>query len=92
MLELPDPGAAMELGVKVMVTPGGSPVAESAMAESKPPETVVVTMAVPRCPCRREPDVGETEMVKAPAVAAVTVNETVAVCVMLPPVPVTVIV
>ena len=47
MLDLPEPGAAMELGEKLMVTPVGSPVAERAMAESKPPETAVVTVAVP---------------------------------------------
>lgn len=79
MLEVPEPGAAMLAGVNLMVTPVGSPVAERATAESKPPETAVVTVAVPLWPCRREPDVGETEMVKAPAVGAVTVSATVAV-------------
>ena len=92
MLEVPEPGAAMLAGVKVMVTPVGSPVAERTTAESKPPETAVVTVAVPLCPCRREPDVGETEIVKAPAVGAVTVSATVAVCVIPPPVADTVIV
>jgi hypothetical protein len=90
--DLPEPGAAMELGEKLMVTPVGSPVAERAIAESKPPETAVVTVAVPLWPWRSEPDVGETEMVKAPAVGAVTVSATVAVCEMPPPVPVTVMV
>ena len=92
MLDVPEPGAAMLLGEKLMVTPVGSPVADRAMAESKPPETAVVTVAVPLCPCRSEPEVGETEMVKAPAVGAVTVSATVAVCVIPPPVPDTVIV
>ena len=50
MLEVPEPGAAMLLGEKLMVTPVGSPVAESVMAESKPPETAVVTVAVPLWP------------------------------------------
>ena len=70
MLDVPEPGAAMLLGEKLMVTPVGSPVADRAMAESKPPETAVVTVAVPLCPCRSEPEVGETEMVKAPAFSA----------------------
>jgi len=50
MLEVPEPGAAMLLGEKLMVTPVGSPVPESVMAESKPPETAVVTVAVPLWP------------------------------------------
>ena len=50
MLDLPEPGAAMELGVKVIVTPVGSPEADRAMPESKPPESAVVTVAVPLWP------------------------------------------
>ena len=50
MLEVPEPGAAILLGEKLMVTPVGSPVTESVMAESKPPETAVVTVAVPLWP------------------------------------------
>lgn len=36
------PGAGMELGLKVTVTPLGWPVADKEMEESKPPEMVVV--------------------------------------------------
>ena len=43
--DVPEPGAAMEAGLKLTVTPVGWPVADKAMAESKPPETVVVTTA-----------------------------------------------
>ena len=42
---LPEPGAASELGLKLEVTPEGTPVAEKLMAESNPPETDVVTTA-----------------------------------------------
>ena len=88
----PEPGAAMEVGLKLPVTPEGRPVADKATAALKPPETVVVTTTYPLWPRRSEPDVGETEMVKAPLPGAVTVSETVAVCVTPPPVPVTVMV
>jgi hypothetical protein len=89
---VPDPGTAIEEGVKLPVTPDGTPVADKAIAELKPPETVVVTMTYPLLPRFRYPDVGETEMVKAPAAGVVTVSDTVAVCVIPLPVPVTVIV
>jgi len=81
----------MELGLKLPVTPDGMPVADRVTAESKPPETVEVTTAYPLWPRSRYPDVGETEMLKEPVVAAVTLSDTVAVCVIPPPVPVTVI-
>ena len=87
--DVPEP--VMEAGLKLPVTPVGTPVADKVTAELKPPETVKVTTANPLWPRSRSPDVGETEMVKAPVVAAVTVSDTVAVCVMPPPAPVTVI-
>jgi len=43
--DVPEPGAAMEAGLKLTVTPVGWPVADKAMAELKPPETLVVTTA-----------------------------------------------
>jgi hypothetical protein len=88
----PEPGAAMDAGLKLTVTPVGCPVADKEMDESKPPEAFVVTTAYPLWPRSRYPEVGETEMVKVPLVATVTVSDTVAVCVIPPPVPVTVIV
>ena len=48
--DVPEPGAAMEAGMKVTVTPVGWPVAVNAIAESKPPETAVVTTAYPLWP------------------------------------------
>jgi hypothetical protein len=87
--DVPEP--VMETGLKLPVTPDGMPVADKVTAESKPPATVEVTTANPLWPRSRSPDVGETEMLKEPVVAAVTVSDTVAVCVIPPPVPVTVI-
>lgn len=86
-----EPAPVIEVGLKLPVTPVGMPVADRETFESKPPETAMLTTAYPLCPWSSDPDVGETEMVNAPAVAAVTVSETVAVCVIPPPVPVTVI-
>ena len=87
--DVPEP--VIEAGLKLPVTPVGMPVADNVTAESKPPEAVTVTTAYPLWPRSRSPDVGETEMLKEPVVAAVTVRDTVAVCVIPPPVPVTVI-
>ena len=92
IVDVPEPGAAMDVGLKLTVTPVGWPLADKAIAELKPPETVVVTVEVPLLPCTTETEVGEAEMVKAGLAAEVTVSETVVVCVMLSPVPVTVIV
>ena len=88
----PEPGAPIDVGLKLPVTPDGMPVADKAIVPLKPPETVVVTTAYPLWPCSRYPEVGETEMANVPAEAAVTVSDTVAVWVIPPPVPVTVIV
>ena len=91
-VEVPEPGAAMEVGLKAAVTPVGSPEADSAIAELNPPETVVVMVEVPVAPWATETDVGEAASVKAGTGAEVTVSEMVAVCVMLSPVPLTVMV
>jgi len=64
MVEVPEPGAAIEVGLKPTVTPDGWPVADRAIAESKPPETVVVMVDVPLLPCTTETEVGEAEMAK----------------------------
>jgi hypothetical protein len=39
---VPEPGAAIEVGLKLPVTPDGKPDAVKAIAESKPPLAVVV--------------------------------------------------
>jgi cystathionine beta-lyase/cystathionine gamma-synthase len=82
----------MDVGLNVAVTPVGWPDAVKAIAELKPPETAVVMVEVPLLPCATETDVGEAVSVKALTGAEVTVRETVAVCVMLSPVPETVMV
>ena len=64
-VELPEPGAAMVLLLRVSVTPLGWPLAVSAIAESKPPETVVVIVDVPLLPCTTETDAGEAFMENA---------------------------
>jgi cystathionine beta-lyase/cystathionine gamma-synthase len=81
----------MEVGLKLTVTPVGWPLAVKAIAEAKPPETAVVIVELPLLPCTTETDVGEAEMVNAGVAVAVTVSDTFAVCVIPPPVPVTVI-
>jgi len=88
--EVPEPGAAIDVGLKATVTPEGWPLADSAIAELNPPETFVVMVDEPLLPWTTETEVGEAEMVKAGA--ALTVRVMVAVCVNPPPVPVTVMV
>lgn len=86
--EVPEPGAAIDAGLKLAVTPEGSAEFESAIAELNEPVVAVVTVAYPLWPSSREPGLGETEMVKLPATAAVTVRVTVVVSVVAPEVPV----
>ena len=89
--EVPEPGAAMDAGLKVAVTPAGCPLAVKATAELKPPETVVVMVEEPLLPAATETIAGEAASVNAGTGVAVTVSETEAVWVMLSPLPVTVI-
>lgn len=65
MVELPEPGAGIDWGLKVTVIPVGWPVADKAMAELKPPETTVVIVEVPLLPWTTETEVGEPKMVKS---------------------------
>lgn len=55
----PDPGAAMEDGLKLAVAPVGKPDALNAIAESKLPEMAVVIVLVPDEPCVTVTVVGE---------------------------------
>ena len=64
MVEEPDPGAAMELGLKVTVRPLPSPEAEREMAELKPPETAVVTVEAPEDLLATVMEPGEADRVK----------------------------
>lgn len=92
IVDVPEPGAAMDVGLKLTVTLVGWPLAVKAIAELKPPETAVVIVDVPLLPCTTETEVGEAEMVNAGLAGAVTVSETVAVSTVLPAVPVTLMV
>ena len=69
----PEPGDAIDAGLKLAVTPGGTPVAESVTPDLNEPVMVVVTTAYPLWPCSRYPALGETEMLKL-ADTAVTVS------------------
>jgi hypothetical protein len=89
MVELPEPGAGMVLGLKLTVTLLGSPVADKAMLELKPPETVVVMVEWPELPGLMVREVGDALMVKL-GLVPVTVSETVVVSTVLPEVPFTV--
>ncbi len=64
-VELPEPGAAIDAGLKEAVTPAGSPLAESEIAELKPPETVVEIVLLPEPPCAIEMLAGEALSVKS---------------------------
>jgi hypothetical protein len=64
IVELPEPGAAMDVGLKLTVTPVGWPLADKATAASNPPETAEVIVDVPLPPCTTETEAGEAESVK----------------------------
>jgi hypothetical protein len=87
-LEVPAP--VIEAGLKAAVTPAGSPVAVRAIAELKPPVTAVVMVEVPVAPGATVTVVGAADR-ENPDAPEGTVKVTVAVWVMEPLVPVTVI-
>lgn len=89
IVDVPEPGAAMELGLKVTVWVLLCPEADKVIAELNPPEIDVVIVAVPELPLETLIDVGATLMVKLGFVP-VTVRETVVVATVLPEVPGTV--
>jgi len=95
IVDVPDPGAGIVMGVKFTVTPlaepplGGVTTADSVTTELNEPVMVVLTVDEPLRPGATESDVGETDMLKFAAI--VTVNPTVVVAEVPPPVPVTTI-
>ena len=89
IVELPPPGAAIVLGLKLTVVPLGAPVADRLMALLNPPLTAVVMVEVPELPAATLTEVGELASVKLGG--AVTVRVTVALCWIPPPFPVIVI-
>lgn len=88
IVDVPDPGAAMELGLKVTVCEPPCPEADRLIAELKLPEMAVVIVAVPEEFLATVIEAGDAERVKPAVTPEVTVSETVAVCVSPPPVPV----
>lgn len=90
MVTLPLPGAGIGFSLKPTVTPVGTPVAPKVIAESNVWETVLVIVEVPLEPCATETEAGEAPRVKVPG--GVTIKLKVAVCVMLSPDPLTVMV
>lgn len=63
--ELPVPDAAIEVGLKVAVTPVGSPEAASEMEELNPPAAVVVIVVFAELPWVTDRLVGEALNVKS---------------------------
>jgi hypothetical protein len=78
-VELPFPGAAMEPGLKLAVTPEGRPDADNEIAELKAPLTVVEIVVLPEPPWATDRLVGEALRVKLGVAAAFTVTATVVV-------------
>ena len=66
MVELPEPGAAIEAGLKLTVVPVGAPDADRLIALLNPPLTAVVMVDVPWFPCTTLREAGEAETVKLP--------------------------
>jgi len=64
-VEVPLPGAANEAGLKLAVTPAGSPDADNETAELKPPLTVVVIVVLPELPCVTLNEAGEPVTLKS---------------------------
>ena len=64
-IELPLPGATMEIGLKPAVTPDGRPDTESESAESNPPDTLVEIVLFPEPPWATERLAGETLKLKS---------------------------
>lgn len=91
MVEVPPPGAAMDFGLKEMVSPETSPDADNLTAELKLPETLTVMVEVAEFLRVTEREAGEAEMVRpAGDEEAGTVRERVADWVKPPPLAVTV--
>ena len=65
-VDVPEPGAARVVRLKLTVTPDGMPDADNAIAELKPPETVVVIVEVPEPPQARASEAGDVPTAKSP--------------------------
>lgn len=83
IVELPEPGAAIVLGLKLTVVPVGAPEAERLIELLKLPLTAAVIVDVPWLPCATVNEPGEAERVKLPAVATGVRKATI--CIIQPP-------
>src|SRR5271166_5136467 len=90
MVELPEPGAGMVCGLKLTVVPVGTPEADRLIELLNPPLMAVVIVELPWFPCATLSEAGEGETVKFGWLDCVTVRLTVVVCLIPPPVAVTV--
>jgi len=77
--ELPFPGAAMDVGLKLAVTPEGKPETDNATAELNPPLMAVEIVELPAPPWVTDKLAGEAVNVKFGVAAAFTVTATVVV-------------
>src|SRR5215469_15065229 len=82
----PEPGAAIDDGLKPAVTPEGRPEADKDTAELKPPEIVLEIVELPEAPCETVNDDGDEVIEKSGTAADVTVSPSVVVWVFPPPV------
>jgi hypothetical protein len=65
MLDEPEPGAVIDVGLKLTLAPVGRPDADNETAELKPLDTVVDIVALPELLCGTDRDVGDAETEKS---------------------------
>jgi hypothetical protein len=75
-VELPLPGAAIEAGLRVAVTPEDRPDANKDTVELNPPLTVIETVVLPELPWVTDRLAGEALIAKSGVAAALTVRAT----------------
>lgn len=78
-VELPLPGAAIEAGLKLAVTPEGRPAPDKETVELNPPLTVIETVVLPELPWVTDRLAGETLIAKSAVAVALTVRATIVV-------------
>src|SRR5215469_8247936 len=64
IVEVPDPGAGIELGLNATVVPLGTPDADRLIASLNPPLTTVVIFVLPVTPCAMLSEDGDAEILK----------------------------
>lgn len=66
-VELPLPGAAIDAGFRLAVTPDGAPETDSDTVALKPPTAALDIVVLPEVPCATDRLVGETLSTKSAA-------------------------